>query len=352
MFARLRGAPARESPSLRASVTKPPPFPGRPASSGTLARTLPEARASDFPSARAASAASAKRRAASSRRPCSWSEAPSSMSSAGRRESPGGSMRALSPAGLSLPAGHRVRVPSARPTRDALPRASPARSRRRRPAPARLGSGEPARGGSRGSPRTRPARSPSGRSSQPAKRSCSSARASFGSAVVRGVADQDVAEAEALLAGGASSGRGGSSSLRTSVVQVPRRRAARARSGASSRDRAAVKDLALDRRPLDARALARAEPVEPRRERAPGSSAARDRLEVAGRAPSARLAREQAVVDEHREHLLDEERVALGGRDDPRSHASARARPARAGSAISSAALRRRRAARAAPTSR
>ena len=43
----------------------------------------------------------------------------------------------------------------------------------------------------------------------------------------------------------------------------------------------------------------------------------RDRPEIARRHPIAVRAFEQAVVDEHREHLLDEERVALGRIGDP-----------------------------------
>ena len=54
------------------------------------------------------------------------------------------------------------------------------------------------------------------------------------------------------------------------------------------------------------------------RREARGSSGAPARREIAGHRPAAVLAYEQAVVDEHREHLLDEERIALGGAGDPR----------------------------------
>ena len=43
----------------------------------------------------------------------------------------------------------------------------------------------------------------------------------------------------------------------------------------------------------------------------------RDFREIAGRLPVAVVAREQSVVDQHREHLLDEERVSLRGAHDP-----------------------------------
>jgi hypothetical protein len=42
----------------------------------------------------------------------------------------------------------------------------------------------------------------------------------------------------------------------------------------------------------------------------------RDRGEVAGREPPVVVANDEPVVDQHREHLFDEQRVALGGPHD------------------------------------
>ena len=66
-----------------------------------------------------------------------------------------------------------------------------------------------------------------------------------------------------------------------------------------------------------------AEPVEPRRDERVDRRRHRQRAELRGRAPAAVLARDQAVVDEHREQLLDEERIALGGGDERARRASA-----------------------------
>ena len=64
------------------------------------------------------------------------------------------------------------------------------------------------------------------------------------------------------------------------------------------------------------------------RRAARGSSAEHGTDEVAGRRPAALLADKQAVVDQHREHLLDEERIPLGGVRDPGPDLRLRARPA------------------------
>ena len=88
------------------------------------------------------------------------------------------------------------------------------------------------------------------------------------------------------------------------------------------------------------------------RRAAPGSSAGPPRGEVAGRRPAAVLADEQAVVDQHRQHLLDEQRVALGA---PRrcGRAASGAEPGRAEQVLDQARRpRRRRAARAGSTPR
>ena len=87
-----------------------------------------------------------------------------------------------------------------------------------------------------------------------------------------------------------------------------------------------MEDLALDRCALDHRALVGPSRSRRARERL-DRRRDRDGLQIAGRHPVAVLAVEQAVVDEHPEHLLDEERVALG-RAVTRSWTSGRLSPA------------------------
>ena len=63
------------------------------------------------------------------------------------------------------------------------------------------------------------------------------------------------------------------------------------------------------------------EQVEARCEEGVDRRRERELVEVARRHPAAVLAPHEAFVDEHREQLLDEERIALGRLDDPRAHA-------------------------------
>ena len=73
-------------------------------------------------------------------------------------------------------------------------------------------------------------------------------------------------------------------------------------------DRTLVEDLAFHGRGFDGQALVVAEPVEPGCE---------ERLD---RRRDVELAVESLVLHRQREHLLDEERIALRGVDDPRTH--------------------------------
>ena len=73
-----------------------------------------------------------------------------------------------------------------------------------------------------------------------------------------------------------------------------------------------MEDLALDRCALADGSLDRPQPVQARGEERLDRRRNGDRLQIAGWDPVPVRALEQAVVDEHREHLLDEERVAFG----------------------------------------
>ena len=72
-----------------------------------------------------------------------------------------------------------------------------------------------------------------------------------------------------------------------------------------------VEDLALDRRPLDHGSFAGLEPVEAGGEQCVDRRRHGHRGEIARRGPAPVLTDEQTVVDQHRQHLLDEERIAL-----------------------------------------
>jgi hypothetical protein len=131
--------------------------------------------------------------------------------------------------------------------------------------------------------------------------------------LVGDVADQDVGEAVADLAG--DLGRRGADELpprerREAVVEV---RGVEGRQ--QPRDRAAVERPALDRRAVEDGALGGRKAVDACREQ---------RLDRRGR-PGRDLAR----LVEHRDHLLEEERVALGRREQPRAVGRARDAAAR-----------------------
>ena len=181
----------------------------------------------------------------------------------------------------------------------------------RRPARARTGSARPARGGSRRSPRSRAVVSPPARSSQPAKRPCSSA-ASPWAATVGGVADQDVAEAERVVLGEAGD--------RTDQVPADER-ARLALYAPPERRRGELVTAARWKRcpPPIPRASARSSRASrsSRARAAPGSWAG-------GQSPSDPViaslrhrASSSALVDQHREQLLGEQWITFGGLGDP-----------------------------------
>lgn len=89
--------------------------------------------------------------------------------------------------------------------------------------------------------------------------------------------------------------------------------------GGQVRDRAPVEDGAGDRSGLEHDALLPAKPVEPRGEERRDRRRNGDRARP-DRPPSSLIGRERALVDEHGDHLLGEERVALRGLRDPGTH--------------------------------
>ena len=121
----------------------------------------------------------------------------------------------------------------------------------------------------------------------------------FREGVVGGVADQEVAEAEAVLAG--ELWPVGADQLAPHERREARRHLRVLR--CECLDGAAVEDLALDRAALEHPPLRRVELVEPRREQ--------------GFQRRRHLTSSPDSLG-HREHLADEERVAGGGGGDPR----------------------------------
>src|SRR5262245_45465198 len=121
-------------------------------------------------------------------------------------------------------------------------------------------------------------------------------------AEVRGVADQDVPEAETVL------GREDRARRLDELLTGQRHQARSDRTALDAHelaDRAAPELLADDGRPLDDGPLVRREPIEPCREQG-----------VDGRWDG-QVAGSRSVLPDHGEQLLDEERVALGGLGDP-----------------------------------
>ena len=101
-------------------------------------------------------------------------------------------------------------------------------------------------------------------------------------------------------------------------VSSSRRRStwSRTNSSTSSVHGGLLEEVADHRRGVDHRALLALEAVEPGRQERLDRRRHPVRLELA-RAPDAVLEQQEPVVDHHREQLLDEERISLGGLDDP-----------------------------------
>ena len=147
-----------------------------------------------------------------------------------------------------------------------------------------------------------------------AKCACSSARASLG------IAEYAASRISRWRKRKASSPAKSDRSGRTSSL----RDSARRWSGTVSRrsgwrelgDRAAMEDLALDGAALDHCALGRRQAVESRGEQRLDRRRDGDLSEVGHGDPALAAPLEIAAVDEHADHLLDEQRVALCGRAD------------------------------------
>ena len=80
---------------------------------------------------------------------------------------------------------------------------------------------------------------------------------------------------------------------------------------------AGMEDLSLDGAAFDHGALLRVEPVQTRGQQQLDRRRDREVREVVDGAPRAILESQQAVVDQHADHLLDEQRIPLRGREDP-----------------------------------
>ena len=134
----------------------------------------------------------------------------------------------------------------------------------------------------------------------------------FRERVERGVANQDVPEPVRLVAGEARAIRPdqvaaderGEIAVKRGLRQLGRQLA----------ERAVVEERALDGPPHEQRALALRQALEPRREERVDLLRDAQVAEVAGDDPAFVLPHEALLVDEHREQLLGEQRVALGER--------------------------------------
>ena len=192
-----------------------------------------------------------------------------------------------------------------------------ARDRGRRAGRARRGSCTPARGGSRGSPRTRSRSRLAVHPLAPVGEALVQGRAvALEEPVVDGVADEDVVEAERVLA--VQSER----SDRTSCLPSRASRSAstligRTGSATSSRTAEPAKTRPITEAASITGPLLGLELVEAGREQGVDRRRDRDLGDFVCRDPAGVGPLDHALVDHHREQLLDEERVAVRGLDDP-----------------------------------
>ena len=128
----------------------------------------------------------------------------------------------------------------------------------------------------------------------------------FRDGVVRRVADHEMPEAK-----GALSGEHRAIRANQLLADECGQRRGHVHSGSEPGDGGLVKHLSLDRRGLDHRALIGAQLIEPRGEQCLDRGGHRERGQISGCGPALVLTDEETVVDQHREHLLDEERIAL-----------------------------------------
>ena len=158
-------------------------------------------------------------------------------------------------------------------------------------------------------------RSDAAAASQSAYRSCSSARCSFGIAWYAASRIRRCRNRKASSP--ANSARSGRISSFLASVRRRERTFGLAESGLSVVDGARVEHLALDRASLDHAAFLGVEPIEARRQQQVDRRRHGHVREVFRRTPRPSLEAEQSVVDQHREHLLDEQRVPLSCLEDP-----------------------------------
>ena len=205
-----------------------------------------------------------------------------------------------------------------RPSRDARPHVPERPGLVVRRAELRRGSGSSARGGSRGSPRTRRSARPTSRSSQSANCTWRGRAKPLRGRLVGGVPDEEVLEAERRLTREARLG-GADEVLRREGLEA-RLHGARARrvdEGSTTAPRWKTSPSieprsSVARAPGSSRVEARAEErVEARRQG--------ERVEVALKGADAVLEEQGALVHEHRDELLDEERVASRRSREPRA---------------------------------
>ena len=85
--------------------------------------------------------------------------------------------------------------------------------------------------------------------------------------------------------------------------------------------RSAIEDLSDHRAPLHDRSVLRSQAIQSRGEEGRDRRWDRHRFGIGGKRPSAALGvvAQRPLVDQHGEHLLDEQRVPLGGGDDLRA---------------------------------
>ena len=156
--------------------------------------------------------------------------------------------------------------------------------------------------------------------------------------LVRRVADQQVPEAEGVLARERRARRGGSAPCARAPSGPTAR--ARARPRVRARGPAPTKNVLTDHgRRLEHDALLRREAVEPRGQQRLDRRRDRDGRKSSTATPPAVLADEASVVDQHRERLLDEQRVALGRSGDALDELVGELRPTPRRFAISVAGL-------------
>ena len=128
-----------------------------------------------------------------------------------------------------------------------------------------------------------------------------------------------------------SLGPAGGTPARASISSCPSTRG-RSAGRRQLEDGAAMEDLAFDRASLEDGAVLAAEPVEAGGEQSLDRRWQGELGQLARRRQRAVPAEQQPLVDEHRDHLLDEERIALGRFGDSRCARRRRARARRAGS--------------------